>query len=182
MSWQAAFPHSTPTAHVLRIVRRSRWVRFHTLPGSERIASGEQDRAEVLRRYHAVLDSVASPDTAVVVITGAWAPTEDTEIARTDEIAAMLPAAFWMTTEADGSDLAGELHASEGVVSDPSLDDLLLLVADDKTAEVIIAAPDFSWLVCPYDGGLDVIARNAAERDEVRERFADWLSPLESGL
>ena len=57
-----------------------------------------------------------------------------------------------------------------------SLDDLLLLVADWHTSDVIVAPRDFRWLYHPYDGGMDVIAVTSKERHALRDSHQNWLS------
>jgi hypothetical protein len=66
--------------------------------------------------------------------------------------------------------------------SEPRLDTLLRIVADDATAGVIITNPKLTWLYHPYDGGADVIAANPQDRDELRSRHVDWLPAHPDGM
>jgi hypothetical protein len=59
---------------------------------------------------------------------------------------------------------------------------LLRLVADDRTAGVIITGPDLNWLYLPYDGGADVIAPTDVIRDDLWRRHQDWLSTHPTGM
>lgn len=61
------------------------------------------------------------------------------------------------------------------------LDDLLLLVADWKVADVVIAPMGFKWLYHPYDGGGDILASNTDKRDRIRDSHPDWLSKHPEG-
>ena len=62
-----------------------------------------------------------------------------------------------------------------------ALDDVLIAAADDQ-GRFLIADGSLAWLYCPYDGGADVILLTTSERDALRDRHSDWLSPDPSGL
>jgi len=95
-------------------------------------------------------------------------------------------AAYWRSILPDDSDpdflIWTHLFGARKSVGGRYLRRLLRRVADDKTAGVIIADPDWHWLYHPYDGGADVIASTPAQRDALRERHADWLSTDPTGL
>ena len=159
--WQARYPGVPPRGAGLRQSLPDLWVRFHTLPGGERIARTEAQRAEVLHRYRAVLDALGQPE---LMTTCGWPE-------RPPELAALAPAAPWL--EAD------ECVVHVGAVG-PELDRVLLdWVAADRTWDVILAPAGLDWLVHPYDGGVDVIS---PQREQLRARFAAWLSPRDDGL
>lgn len=62
-----------------------------------------------------------------------------------------------------------------------TLDPLLREIADDRTAGAILAPRGLGWLVHPYDGGIDVITETSAERDALRSRHVEWISPYPGG-
>ncbi len=122
----------------------------------------------------------------VRVITPAFS-TGPTVVDRDPRLVAALPAAeFWTSvlTERfdDGDESWTHLFVSQVAATPSNLDPLLRLVADDVTAEVIIADTDLRWLYHPYDGGADVIAATVAERDVLRDKYSDWLSARPDGL
>ncbi len=164
-------PDVAPLGSGLRRALFDRWIRLHTLPGGERIASSAGQRQEVLRRYRTVLGALGTPE---LVSTCGW----EGAGRRPADLAALLPAARWLQT-GDAVVYASRLSGADGGL----LDDLLMeWVADDRTADVILAPSGLDWLVHPYDGGIDVIARDSQHRDELRVRFAQWTSPRDDGL
>lgn len=138
----------------LRTLYPDRWVRYYTLPEGERIARTDEQRAEQMHRYLSVLVALGTP---ALVTTVRWKGSG----------AAVLPATYWR----DAAEYAVYVSA---VDSAEDLVPLLRLVADERAVEVIIAPADLSWLVHPYDGGIDVIG---PELD-----FPDWRSPRPDGL
>lgn len=143
----------------LRRWQPSRWVRFYTLPDGERIARTDEQRAEQRRRYLAVLDALGIPGLV-------------TTVGRSEDLEAAAPAASWRTVpgEPELTVYASEVDRSDDLVP------LLVLVADDRAHEVIVAAADLEWLMHPYDGGMDVITTADLGR------FAVWRSPRADGL
>jgi hypothetical protein len=73
------------------------------------------------------------------------------------------------------------LWVSVSQLSDPHLQALLRLVADDVTGGVIVTSPAMRRLYSPYDGGADIIATSSEQRDRLRSRYPEWLSPRPSG-
>ncbi|MFD7228709.1 hypothetical protein [Streptomyces sp. NPDC059881] len=55
-------------------------------------------------------------------------------------------------------------------------------VADEAVVEVFITDTELRRIHHPYDGGADVVLTMPDERDEVRDRHADWLSTHPAGL
>ncbi len=92
---------------------------------------------------------------------------------------------YWQSVlrESDGDDESWvHLWAGEIAWNPGCLDALLRLVADERAGDVLIAPRDFAWLYHPYDGGGDVVATSTAQRDALRERYAEWLSARPDGL
>jgi hypothetical protein len=46
----------------------------------------------------------------------------------------------------------------------------------------MIVCPASNWICHPYDGGADFILPNSQSRDQLKARFADWLSSHPRGL
>ncbi len=159
-----------PLGSSLRNELPDRWVRFHTLPEGERIARTVPQRREVLNRYWTILGALGEPE---VVTTCGWAAKPPA--ARHPDLAELMPAAPWTSVPTERATTVYATQVSSA--AQEAMDELLLdWVADDRTAEVILAPSTFEWLVHPYDGGIDVIAADPGQRDELRRRFADWLT------
>jgi hypothetical protein len=59
---------------------------------------------------------------------------------------------------------------------------LLRNTADNKVAGILITDTRMQRIHHPYDGGTDVFPTTSDERDQMRDRHADWLSSHPSGL
>ena len=184
-AWADRWPGRRPIAHTLR--DSDRWVRFHSLPESQRYPDDQAGYAEVLRRHRVVLDELADrdgrPGRDVLVVTCSWSGSPF-PLPRSAPVAATFPSSrYWMSVD-DEPEEEGWTHLYVDVVSldDRRLERLLRIVADDGTAGVLILASDLTWLYHPYDGGADVYPATPEHRAQLRAAHADWLPSTGSGL
>lgn len=186
--WDRCFPACEPIGHHLRAAFPERWVRFHSLPGSKRYPEDEAEYAEVLARHNRVLGALVRPGEPVALLTTGGSQSPE-PIRSYPALAAHDPNAVpWRSVA---------MHRSDGGFADPTywhlfgsrrvwqpggFDPLVRLVADGAVVNVLVVAEDCRWALHPYDGGMDVIAASAAERDRLRAAFSAWLSSRPSGL
>lgn len=179
--WERRWPGADPLGYVLRTEYADQWVRFHSLPDSKRYAENAAEYDEILRRHRTVLHDLlgsASSD-ALHVIAADWG-WRDLSAGWSKR---HLPGAWpWRSSQADEDPDAGHNYfwAASGL-SPAEIDSLLLAAADDQ-GRFVVGAPDLEWLLCPYDGGVDVLLPSPVERDALRDRHADWLSSHPGGL
>lgn len=189
--WARAWGSCRPVSHELRGCLHSRWVRFHSLPGSKRYAETVDEYAELMHRHLTVLAELLSHDHAdgqpeLLVVTTSLSDSPG-PAPRHADLAGVLPAAaYWTSVLFDDSEPEAEiwthLWVSATSLHSEELSRLLRLVADYETRGVIIAPTQMSWLYAPYDGGADVIAATAGHRDQLRRTHTDWLSAHPAGL
>ncbi|WP_221639906.1 DUF3885 domain-containing protein [Actinoallomurus bryophytorum] len=170
-----------PIAHELRDRHADRWVRFHSLPKSKRYAETEEEYEVVLDRHHRVLSELG-PGDLNYVIAGYF---EDARVGGSHDPRTHPGAVPWLRIEPGDRtffDIPLTLYVSETSLDRTTLDPLLRRVADDELGYVIIAPLDLRWLYHPYDGGADVIAPTAGDRDILKNRHANWMSAHPAGL
>ncbi|MER5639081.1 hypothetical protein ABT095_19200 [Kitasatospora sp. NPDC002227] len=160
-------------------------MRFHSLPDSKRYAEHEGEYQVLLERQHTVLADLGAPP-QLVVVTCEWGDQVE-PAGRPQELEALAPGTYWRTvSEVDATDPGSQLHTHlyAGIMPNTTvaLDPLLRSVADYRTADIIIAPVSLAWLAHPYDGGVDVIARDTAEREALKARHSDWLSRRPDGV
>ncbi len=183
--WSEAVGATPPLGTLLRDAFPERWVRFHYLPDGVRIAATPAERVEVIDRYRSVLAALdAEAEEQLLVTTCGWGP--GIPASRPPALAELLPGTHWRDVAPISSgDTAASVYATSvpaDVKATGWQEFLLTWVADARTADVIIAPPSCAWLVHPYDGGMDVIARDPAERDHLAQQLSGWLSPRPDGL
>lgn len=173
--WNTEWPETPPIAFLLRSLHPGRWVRFHSLPESKRYAETDAERVTILQRHHAVLGALGpSPEFFVVSIQFGSDHSSD----------GLTPHALhWQTIKPnDYFDEPGHVYADAIDYPSAEFDRVLQAAAEWQIAHVIIGPPDLRWLYHPYDGGADVIAPSASDRDRLRAEFAEWLSGHPEGL
>jgi hypothetical protein len=185
--WDRRWPECPPFAHWLRGCYADRWVRFHSLPNSKRYPATEPEYIEVLHRHNTVLSHL-DPGRNLVVVSTEWTATPSTTPQMWPRRAEIAPAAVhWRTLiedpgEEPDSRSYTQLYVEARAWQPGIVDDVLRPVADDEISGVILAPADLRWLYHPYDGGADVIASTAAQRDMLKEHHRPWLSKHRHGL
>lgn len=188
--WATAWGRCRPVSYELRSCLRDRWVRFHSLPGSQRYAATDNEHAEIMRRHTTMLTELLKHDTAdadpgLMLVTASWSAAHE-PATRGKELATAIPAAnYWtsvLTDDTEPEPVWTHLWISQASLHSQDLPRLLRLVAGYGTGGVIITTTAMNWLYAPYDGGADVIAASPGHRDQLRDRYSAWLPPHPSGL
>lgn len=191
--WRQAYGETPLVGHVLRDRFPRRWLRIHSLPESKRYAETDDERREILRRQNAVLSDLIGDDQPCELVFGYYG---EEERLPADVLAALrgLAPVFLATDTTDAMDAAGAPDdASEASAGYPllkasltwrphALDVVLLAVADDVLATPLFVSVERRRIVAPYDGGVDLIVESEELRDELRARYASWLSRHPRGL
>lgn len=177
--WHARWPGIHPIAHELRDLAPANWVRFHSLPESQRYAETQAERNEIMSRHTTLLTELSTTVTNdnLYVITPTWSDT----YAPADQSPDFPNSTHWKTLPADAHGWT-HLHIATTNTRDPDLLTLLHRVANDAAPGIIITPPNAAFLYHPYDGGADVIAPDIRTRNNLIAAHHDWLPDTASGL
>ena len=162
-------------------------MRIHSLPGSKRYPDSAAELSILLARQNTLATSILGEETPCVVVAN---PEYDPRLlarARGQRQLAGLALSPFMTVAATnpiegGAPWSIPLSASRITWRTRGLDDVLTDVANHLIGPFLIAAESTGRVYAPYDGGADVFVGSSAERDEVRGKFASWMSSDPSGL
>jgi hypothetical protein len=186
--WTQTFGDALPLADTFRDLHAARWVRFHSLPKSKRYPETEAEYAIVLHRHNLVVSELAHEGAILQLITTNWSAHSEpngppAEIAELG-ISTKLWRSVGMHNPADATEDARFLHlyASSIPWKANCIDSVFRLAADDRIFNLMLLDTGSSWMVHPYDGGIDVILRSKHERDALARKYKSWLSPREDGL
>jgi hypothetical protein len=151
-----------------------RWVRFHCLPESKRYAENESEYAVILDRYNTVLDDLFGGGGVYIM-----GMKYDSELKYSE------PRRVWRTVVREVDPEFGSIYAHLFLERHEwrrgMIDEELRRVADYQDAGGVVTDLESRWLFHPYDGGMDIIAPTAADRDALRDRHRDWLSKHPQG-
>lgn len=185
-TWRERMGDRPPLTYEYMLEHRDRWVRFHTLPESQRYAANEAERLIIQRRHNTVLEGLFAGED-IYVMTTTWSDGPEPEPRkRLDRRVNPGSVLWWSFLDNDDPDPAyvtyAHVYVSWTSWSAGSLNRLLSAVADFRTANAAITDRHLRRMYHPYDGGADILALDGAERDMLRERHADWLSSHPSGM
>ena len=187
-SWRRRFPGCEPVAHTMRRAFPNRWVRFHSLPGSQRYPDNEAEFATLLARHNLVLGSLTHAGETLALLTTGYSRTAE-PVRDNDVLLAVDPDAVpWRTVAIHEHDTNfaersfWHVFASRRPWFPGGFDPVVRLVAGGGLSNVMIVPLDCRWLLHPYDGGMDVILDTGAARDALAASFPEWLSGRADGL
>jgi hypothetical protein len=185
--WRRSYGETPLVGHVLRKRLPHRWMRIHSLPESKRYAETEDERREILHRQNSLCSDVIGDGNACVVVRCSFGGEEQLPEDVQAVLRGLEPVFLTMLAAAEWSgepDLPGEfpLMMAELAWRPGALDPVLLAVADDALEALLLVSVQRGCVVAPYDGGVDVIAESEAQRDQLKARYASWLSRHPAGL
>lgn len=196
-AWEARWPGMVPVPYRLRLQRPGNWVRFHTLPHSQRYPESAAQYATVGSRHRRLLGELCahgggSLGDLVVVAQGGFAfgPAREDDLGDLlyDQIADQWlewfgQARYWREfVEGEGAEtVVWHYVVAPCQVGTKRTAELLRAVADDELYSLFLAPPDARWLYHPYDGGADVIAAPEVIA-RLRVTHSGWLPTNATGL
>jgi hypothetical protein len=181
--WRRNYGEAPLVGHVLRARFPRRWLRIHSLPGSKRYAETEAEHREILRRQHRVLDDLIGQGGRCELVFGDYDDEERLPEAVRAALRSLGPAPLGvLSAEESGLEVDVPLRKASISWRHPALDVILLAVADDVLETPLLVSTERRCVVAPYDGGVDLIVESEELRDELKARYASWLSRHPAGL
>lgn len=180
--WTARWPGVEPISYDLRRSAKQTWVRFHSLPGSKRHASNEEEYRILLERHRTLLTELGAEGELYLIAAGTWIAGGKVQLPKQDNHPG---ARLWRTLAPSDSTafcVPIRLYIDKVPALSGWLGPFLRAVADEKLTYAIIVPTNVAWLYHPYDGGGDVIAPSVEIRDRLVAAHRDWLSSYPSGL
>jgi hypothetical protein len=169
--WEKIYPESPPISQFFKFRLPNRWGRIHSLPESKRYPDTKPEWDVLLDRQNRVIDSLIPQQATIRIVINYIA------------IDCYLFKSFDLENIGVFVDEEGEavyqLFTFQTTWEHATLNPLLVLIAQEDLRAFIIA-PD--CLIAPYDGGMDVILKDAHTCWEFKRTFKDWLSKRSDGL
>jgi hypothetical protein len=191
--WHRKYPACPPVSYLFKWRLADRWFRFHSLPESKRYAESDAEREELLTRQNAVLLDVIGEGEECVLVVGDYFESPGVLIngsgcpALAGYITHALPSLSKQDFDPEPlgegeSPIQLRLACGTHTLRRGSIDEILLCAADDLIADFFVVSFDRGRIFAPYDGGVDVVLKDGAERDEFKSRYTNWLSGRPDGL
>jgi hypothetical protein len=201
LAWRKFHPVSPPVGHALKWAETEHWLRFHSLPQSKRYAENEGEVTEILHRMTTLGDEVLGGGAQVLLILANPEPfpyepkgIELVDLDVTDPEAAQgirevnarwekrirelidengLKWSFTFPFPDDECDY--QIFATTVTWRGDHYRSLLQHIADDQTDGFVWMSLKTGDIFAPYDGGVDLIVRDAPQRERLKREYAEWL-------
>ena len=171
----------------LRDTYSTRWVRFHSLPESERYADNEAEYAIILERANLLASRILGEDTECWLVTSISEANENNcelkEWIKIRDKHKLKRSFSWKDPLEEPDDqIPWVVYAAETVWSPRKFDDEILFTADDGYPKLFWVSKYTNGIFYPYDGGFDLILPNPQDVIFLKSEFSDWLSPHAHGM
>jgi hypothetical protein len=183
--WAQYFPSIPPLGWMLR-VDTPNWVRFHSLPESKRYAETDAENAIVLERANLLASDVLGEGRACWFVQAVYSANDGTELVATVENLAPnldLKLVFSLPVPEDQEN--GDrwnFYVAGTVWRRGAFDTVIASVAEDAAPPTLWMSRSSGEVFAPYDGGSDLILSSVVRVEELRTRYAGWLSSHPQGL
>ncbi len=175
--WAEVHPLCPPLGDLLRKRMPQLWLRIHNLP-EKRYPETEREIAIALHRNNTVATALLGIGASCVAILTEWERAQDF---ASWPIADGAPE--WLIDEATRESLSGATFRWRALRWRPGIfDQEIQSVACDEVGGLAVFSPATGAVFCPYDGGADLFAPDAADAEVLRVMFKKWSSKLPSGL
>ncbi|WP_151837837.1 MULTISPECIES: hypothetical protein [unclassified Acinetobacter] len=189
--WELFYPDKLPISHYLIQDFPQFWFRIHSLPESKRYADTAAEYELLLNRHNKIITDCFGDDTSIFIVSGHYFSHSRNNKAY--DPAFILPYQFHLEQEINLKLLNPEdydddeensffrPYSIETIWQPKTHNELLRKIADDELRAFMISF-EKNIIVAPYDGGIDFIILDEVKRNDLRNKYQDWLSPRADGL
>ncbi|WP_225761692.1 hypothetical protein [Acinetobacter sp. Marseille-P8610] len=189
--WDFFYPDKLPISHYLVQNFPQFWFRIHSLPESKRYANNPEEYELLLNRQNKIITDCLGIGTSIFIVSGHYFTASRNNKAY-DPIF-RLNYQFHLEQEINLTQANPEYYEGEDedhffrpctvevTWQTNKHNDLLKKIADDELRAFMISFEQ-NIIVAPYDGGIDFIIFDKAKRNDLRNKYQDWLSPRADGL
>lgn len=189
--WDLFYPNNFPISHYLVQDFPQFWFRIHSLPKSKRYADTAAEYELLLDRHNRIITDCLGNDTSIFIVSGHYFTSSRNN--KTYDPAFILKYQFHLEQEINLTQANPEYYDGEDedhffrpctvevTWQTNQHNDLLKKIADDELRAFMISF-EKNIIVAPYDGGIDFIIFDESKRNDLRNKYQDWLSPRADGL
>ncbi len=189
LAWQHFHPAARPINNLVRDDENSRWLRFHSLPESERYADADAEKAMILSRQLVLAAETIGEGVACWLISWIYVP-DPTEDEQSDDVDPwrgnhLRLARDWglkpvWRIDVPEDECRYDIYVALVTWQSSVFDVLLRSIADDEVRAMWMSAETGS-IFAPYDGGTDLILPDTADIVRLSAEHSDWLSSYPGG-
>lgn len=189
--WDQFYPNKLPFSHLLKHYFPQSWFRIHSLPDSKRYANTPEEYELLLNRHNKIITDCFRHDAPIFIVSGHYfsQPSNDEDYGPLFALPYLFHAEKIINLkQVNPEDYDGEdedyffrPYSIETIWQPNTHNELLKKIADDDVRAFMISFEQ-NIIIAPYDGGIDFIIFDETKKNDLRNKYQDWLSPREDGL
>ena len=161
------------------------------MPDSKRYPENEDEWGIILARQNSLVSDVLGDGCKILLVTGEYIfPEEYETLDPMEDAPSIKDLSFELLDDIDLHQLWPEEYEKgmflrtwfcASIWSPGKFDALLRDIAEDSV-RIFFVSVEEDALIQPYDGGVDLILKDQATRDQYKSKYRDWLSQRDDGL
>ncbi len=169
--WAKNYSSSLPISYWFKHSLSTKWLRFHSLPGSKRYGETEQEWAILLQRQNDLLGEFLQPNDTVYIVINYI---KETNVLFNEYQFNNIGVFVDRKNETVYQSFCAKAFWQYG-----ALNNVLKAIANDEIMAYFIVPGN---IVAPYDGGVDLIINSDFKKEELKNKYSKWLSAREDGM
>lgn len=167
--WAENYPESQPINYLFKHIYKDNWLRIHSLPDAKRYANTKEEMDIILFRQNTIIDDIFSQNSDIQIVVNFI------------ESNSFLFSMFNFTNIGVliDNETVFQSFCFETTWETNGLNPMLMEIAEDNLRAFIIGE---DCLICPYDGGMDLIFKDVNKKYFYKEKYKKWLSKRVDGL
>lgn len=178
--WHQYYGLAVPVASLLRQQVQDRWFRIHSLPDSKRYAETPNEYSLLFARHNEIATEVLGAQKPCLLFVGRYTDHPELDI-HSQRLPQVEGANFTFFTSVQEPDTIS-VFCAPIIWSSRSFDGIIKAVADYQDANILFTSLGTGEAYAPYDGGADLFLASGKRRDELKQKYAHWLSKHPQGL
>ncbi len=185
--WRTNFPNCPPVSYLFKLHLNELWLRIHSLPDSKRYAENEEETQEMLRRQKKIFDEVIGESDGFLVCLGYDENPVKIYAKEFPYLASLLtqeskPIALKSVKADRKPNEFFQAGFGKQKMRFDDLSEIFIAVANWRITHFFILNIQSKRLFAPYGGGVDLILESSVKRDELKEKYKNWLSSHAKGF
>jgi len=184
--WEAEYPEAYPISHELKHVYEDRWFRIHSLPKSKRYAETDVEYKTILDRQNQLINDLIGEENTIIISFVLYTNDitnnnykELTDFGKFKKVQTI--DLHKIRPEEYDEEEYFDVYIKNDFWKSGTKNEILRAIAVDEI-RVMFICPSTECIIAPYDGGVDIIVNSTEKRDELKNKYKDWLSERKDGM
>lgn len=191
-NWNHVFPQKVPIGYLFKHYFYQNWLRIYSLPNAKRYANNNIELKQLLVHQNQIISNCFGSETMIYIVSGHYSYGDietsdinqnsllhyDFEVGIPIHLHTKEPTYF---DDGENNDRYFTPYFVQSIWRQNLHNELLIQIANDEFDAFLISFEN-NIIIAPYDGGIDLIVPDLDLINQLKQRYAKYLSCREDRL